>query len=75
MESFDNRFTSQVDLKHIYMQFVKKEHLLVTILPDRIKEIYYTQARPADAFLSQGEFKPSSSDSADRERSIIRVNR
>jgi hypothetical protein len=24
-------------------------------------------------FLSQGEFKPSSSDSADRERSIIRV--
>jgi hypothetical protein len=44
MESFDNRFTSQVDFKHIYMQFVKKEHLLVTNLPDRIQEIYYTQA-------------------------------
>ena len=28
----------------------------------------------ADAFLSQGEFKPSSSNSADRGRSIIRVN-
>jgi hypothetical protein len=29
--------------------------------------------RAADAFLSQGKFKPSSSDSADRGRSIIRV--
>ena len=28
---------------------------------------------PIDAFLSQGEFKPSSSDSADGGRSIIRV--
>jgi hypothetical protein len=30
--------------------------------------------RAADAFLSQGEFKPSFSDSADRGCSIIRVN-
>jgi hypothetical protein len=64
-----------VDLHFLlFVNITEIERTALRILGKKSSLIGSLFQRAADVFLSQGEFKPSSSDSADRGRSIIRVN-